>query len=157
MADQPACGNKAPHRPHNGFADVSPNPPRRLPWCYGAGEHAIDPEKDRRRALVGRFNFGSAVLPGMSKLVEECGEVLRIAGKLISTNGGWLHWRDPNLHTELMQEMADTYAAIEFMVEHAEEIDAARFRERVLDKTKLFETWHDHVDLPPGMDEVHTL
>lgn len=42
---------------------------------------------DFRMPGDGSFSLGSRTWPGLSKLVEECGEVLQIAGKIMGTGG----------------------------------------------------------------------
>lgn len=42
---------------------------------------------DFRTPGDGSFSLGSRTWPGLSKLVEECGEVLQIAGKIMGTGG----------------------------------------------------------------------
>jgi NTP pyrophosphatase (non-canonical NTP hydrolase) len=88
------------------------------------------------------FCLGSDVLPGLSKLNEECGEVVQVIGKLMQTGGNPEHWSG-NLRTMLIEEMGDVAAAINFFVEHnftPEEIDALCKRSET--KGEKFSTWH---------------
>lgn len=88
------------------------------------------------------FCLGSEVLPGLSKLNEECGEVVQVVGKLMQTGGNPEHWSG-NLRTMLMDEIADVLAAINFVVENNltyEEIQQIAERTRV--KAEKFDTWH---------------
>lgn len=64
------------------------------------------------------FAIGSSVWPGLSKLIEELGEVQQIVGKIIATGGAHQHWADGNLARRLEEEMGDLFAAIEFVISH---------------------------------------
>lgn len=103
-----------------------------------------------KREQVGNFNFGSTMLPGVSKLNEECGEIVRIIGKLMSTSGSPLHWWEGDLLDELRDEMADVQAAITFVLENNDDkLSAGRFEDRVKHKLEKFREWHRRIDLPP--------
>jgi NTP pyrophosphatase (non-canonical NTP hydrolase) len=83
---------------------------------------------------------------GLAKLIEECGEVLQIAGKLVQyphlqqPGTDELHPDGTHLRTELQNEMADVIAAFEFVAQRLqlsnEVIDG-----RVSRKVALFELW----------------
>lgn len=66
----------------------------------------------------GDFSIGSLVWPGVSKLTEECGEVLQIVGKLMGTGGETRHWDGQDLARALEIELGDLLAAIEFVKRH---------------------------------------
>lgn len=88
----------------------------------------------------GAFSIGGTLWPGLSKLIEECGEVLQIAGKLIGSEGKTDHWSG-DLRPMLIEELGDLAAAMEFFATiNGLDIDAldAR-REKKLD---MFERWH---------------
>jgi hypothetical protein len=60
----------------------------------------------------GSFSLGSKTWPGLSKLVEECGEVLQVAGKLMGTAGAVGHWDGAGALDERMAlEVCDLFAA----------------------------------------------
>ena len=90
----------------------------------------------------GDFSIGSNVWPGISKLVEECGEVLQICGKLVGTGGEPNHWDGSNLTERLQDEMADVIAAIWFVAK-ANELDEAAIQKRVYEKTRQFYRWQE--------------
>jgi NTP pyrophosphatase (non-canonical NTP hydrolase) len=75
------------------------------------------------------FAIGSETWPGISKLVEELGEVAQVAGKLIATGGEVRHWDGTDLRTRLEDELADLEAAIKFVMQH-NRLDADRIAER---------------------------
>lgn len=89
----------------------------------------------------GSFSIGGTVWPGLSKLIEECGEVLQIAGKLIATRGESTHWDgDGDLVERLEEELADLLAAIHFVVSW-NDLDATEIEERAGMKLSRFCTW----------------
>jgi NTP pyrophosphatase (non-canonical NTP hydrolase) len=91
--------------------------------------------------MTTKFYIGARLWPGISKLVEECGEVIQIAGKLLGTGGEEQHFSGLNLRAALQEEIADVLAAIGYVIEHCN-LDRAAIRERAMAKRKVFETWH---------------
>ena len=87
----------------------------------------------------GDFSIGSRHWPGVSKLIEECGEVLQVAGKLMQT--GATYWDGTNLKERLEEELADLQAAIEFVACH-NDLAADRIGRHVDEKIALFNKWH---------------
>lgn len=87
------------------------------------------------------FAIGSGTWPGISKLVEELGEVAQVAGKLIATGGDPEHWDGTDLRTRLEEELADLEAAIAFVVRN-NRLDAGRIAGRREAKLRLFNAWH---------------
>lgn len=95
-----------------------------------------------------QYNIGSDHCPGLSKLIEECGECLQVAGKIIGFGGFGEHWDGSNLQERLMEEMADLEAAIMFVKARnlAGPEAFTAFRERVQQKYDLFCKWHWEVE-----------
>jgi NTP pyrophosphatase (non-canonical NTP hydrolase) len=93
--------------------------------------------------MPSKFYIGADEWPGLSKLIEECGEVLQIVGKLIAVDGDVSapHWDRQDLKESLENELADLMAAIDFIGDHCE-IDTARISNRAEVKRALFEKWH---------------
>lgn len=90
------------------------------------------------------FAIGDIDWPGVSKLVEECGEVQQVAGKLMGTGGHAQHWDGSHLPTELEKELGDLLAAIEFVIEHNNgALNAEAIRERARLKLRRFKQWHE--------------
>lgn len=58
----------------------------------------------------GSFRLGSQTWPGLGKLVEECGEVLRIAGKVVENCGSVDH-PDGQLDEVMALKVCDLFAA----------------------------------------------
>lgn len=87
------------------------------------------------------FAIGDREWPGISKLVEEAGEVGQVCGKLMGSRGEINHYDGSNLKCRLEDEMADLMAAIMFVAQK-NELDEERIRERAEEKLALFEKWH---------------
>lgn len=98
---------------------------------------------------AGPYGLGSRTWPGLSKLIEECGEVLQIAGKLIATGGEATHWDGSDLRERLQEELGDLMAACRFFV--VANLPEADVFERMLKKERLFWQWHgEQQPTPPG-------
>lgn len=90
----------------------------------------------------GDYSIGSEKLPGLSKLIEECGEVMQVAGKFIGSGGEEEHWDGTNLRFRLEKELADLRAAIDFVIDH-NRLDRQGVIDPIYDnKRKMFERWH---------------
>lgn len=87
---------------------------------------------------AGPYSIGSDHLPGLSKLIEECGEVIQVAGKIIGLGHDGDHWDGTNLLDEMTAELADLYAAITFYVAQR----GISIGLRSIEKLELFEKWH---------------
>lgn len=89
----------------------------------------------------GAFGIGGELWPGLSKLVEECGEVCQVAGKIIGNEGRADHWDGSHLPTRITEEIGDLLAAIDFVTAKNGlgriAIDVRRRKKR-----ELFEQWH---------------
>ena len=90
---------------------------------------------------IAKFAIGAEVWPGVSKLLEEAGEVVQVGGKLLGTDGVEEHWDGTNLRTRLEDELADLAAAIEF-VRSENHLDRERMAERTAAKLQTFRVWH---------------
>ncbi len=82
---------------------------------------------------------------GLAKLVEECGEVLQVAGKLqqypeLQHEDDIAHPDGTKLRERLKEEMADVLAAIEFVTQKLG-LDKYDIFDRAQAKTKLFKQW----------------
>lgn len=92
-------------------------------------------------ATTRAFAIGDPQWAGISKLVEECGEVQQVCGKLLGTRGAVEHWDGTNLKTRLEDEIADVVAAA-FFVTQKNGLDEERMADRVEEKLRRFEEWH---------------
>lgn len=109
----------------------------------------LSPEEARREAGAahttsdGSFSIGSQVWPGASKLVEECGELLQVLGKLVATHGAEGPWDGTNLVRRLEDELGDVLAAAYFLLDvNKDRLNEDRVRERHSSKFNTFVTWH---------------
>lgn len=88
------------------------------------------------------FNIGSKKWPGLSKLIEEAGEVQQVCGKLIATDGEIQHWDGSNLKVRLEEEIGDVLAACKFVERHCA-LDAGAIAIRRAQKLAMFVGWHE--------------
>lgn len=93
---------------------------------------------------AGPYSIGSDIWPGLSKLIEEAGEVLQVGGKLLGTGGNPQHWDGSNLRERMLLELADLHAAIVFFLvsNYDSGTSEAEFKERRRQKLEQFEAWH---------------
>lgn len=89
----------------------------------------------------GPYSIGSNHWPGVSKLIEEAGEVHQVLGKLIATGGKSAHWDGSDLRERLQEELGDLMAACIFVME-ANSLDEKTIKSRSADKLALFHRWH---------------
>jgi len=62
----------------------------------------------------GDYCIGSRNWPGMAKVIEECGELMQVMGKIMSGGGSTEYWDGTNLRLKLLEELADVNAALLF-------------------------------------------
>lgn len=91
--------------------------------------------------MSGSFSIGSHVWPGLSKLVEELGELSQVSGKLIGTGGIVEHWDGSNLRVRFEEEMADVIAAVLFFATQ-NGFDLNRIKARAAKKLAQYRVWH---------------
>ncbi len=93
---------------------------------------------------AGDYSIGSDHWPGLSKLIEEAGEMLQVGGKLMGTGGDPNHWDGSDLIERLHEELADLGAAISFFVfANGDVLDEDRIFERKTAKFRQFIEWHE--------------
>lgn len=90
----------------------------------------------------GSFSIGSRVWPGVSKLIEESGELQQVLGKLIAMHGAFNHWDGSDLAVRLVEEMGDVLAAIAFVSLALSEEERLALETRRWSKFALFCKWH---------------
>lgn len=93
------------------------------------------------------FAIGDRVWPGISKLIEECGEVVQVCGKLMGSRGDTKHW-SCDLHEMMHDELGDLLAAIDFVISRCG-LDRAKIVARKQAKVARFNDWHAH-EVPPA-------
>jgi hypothetical protein len=90
------------------------------------------------------FVIGSPVWPGVAKVMEECGELVQVCGKLLASEGRAAHWDGTDLHVRLEEELADVLAAIAFLREHnTNQLRWFAVENRRDDKILRFCGWHN--------------
>lgn len=87
------------------------------------------------------YALGSDKWPGLSKLIEEFGEVIQIAGKIIATDGEALHFDGTDLVERLVEELGDAEAAIAFLREF-NGLSKGKIEKRKMEKFRQFMDWH---------------
>lgn len=85
------------------------------------------------------YSIGSTVWPGLSKVVEELGELAQVLGKILAT-GHTEHWQG-DLLPHLRDELGDVRAALDYFT-IANRLDAHAIIERQAEKFRLFDNWH---------------
>ncbi len=91
--------------------------------------------------LPGPYSIGSDLWPGLSRLIEESGEVQQVAGKLIGAHGADTHYDDTDLRDRLTLELGDLYAAFSFVVD-SNDLDWAAINQRSEKKRDKYNRWH---------------
>lgn len=95
----------------------------------------------QKSVTAGPYSIGGTPYPGLSKLIEEAGEVIQVAGKLIATGGASEHWDGSDLRARLQEEIADVMAACRFVIDW-NGLDHEAIEDRMDDKQRLFDKWH---------------
>lgn len=97
-----------------------------------------------RDGPYGPFTFGQDIWPGLAKLQEEMNELDTVLAKIQGLGGGTDYWGGRDLRPELLNEIADVRAALDFFLENSnfsgEEILNVFIRSDT--KQKLFDKWH---------------
>lgn len=89
------------------------------------------------------FAFGDKHWPGIAKVAEEFGETLQVIGRLMMMRGKSEHWSGAFLRDDLIDELADSKAAIEFVeMKVLTEAERQRLHSRAEVKVHQFLTWH---------------
>lgn len=101
----------------------------------------------------GDFSIGGRLWPGIGKLVEECGEVLQVCGKLVGSRGAAEHWDGTDLRQRLEVELGDLLAAVNFVADK-NGLDRQAIERQRVKKTALFEEWHEAQGEPRRGDPV---
>ena len=79
---------------------------------------------------------------GLAKLIEECGEVIQVGGKVLQVGSiDAEHWSGV-LRTMMEDELADLQAAIEFVIE-INRLNKIKIGLRRSKKLKKFRSWNE--------------
>lgn len=91
------------------------------------------------------YCIGSDEWNGLSKLIEELGELQQVCGKLIGSEGSVGHWSG-NLKEKFIEEIADVYASIDFFMDKNISPEEQRLIfDRSYDKYQMFSKWDKEV------------
>lgn len=99
------------------------------------------------------FSIGGDVLNGLSKLIEECGEVIQVAGKLLATGGKPEHWEGSNLHSRIEEEIADLLGSIWFFID-TNNLHTEFINDRMGKKFRQFFQWNEEQKQKPEIVQV---
>jgi NTP pyrophosphatase (non-canonical NTP hydrolase) len=92
-----------------------------------------------------KFGIGSPVWPGLAKLIEECGEVIQIAGKIMAYPLSLEHPDGTqDIPYRLAEELADLQAIIAFVIAK-NGMPMGAMMNRVRYKTERFDYWHHEI------------
>ena len=109
-------------------------------WLY---DSLVQPNRSPALTGSGDYSIGSKVWPGMSKVIEEMGELAQVFGKLMGTGGEPKHWDGSNLRERLIEELADVYAAVQFFAaNNLTKEEQFEWAKRIGKKRELFDEWH---------------
>lgn len=94
------------------------------------------------------FAIGDTKWPGVSKIIEEIGELQEVLGKvqqtfgkLMGSRGSFQHWSG-DLSDALHDELGDVIGAARFVIKWCG-LDADRIERRARAKFVLFERWQE--------------
>jgi NTP pyrophosphatase (non-canonical NTP hydrolase) len=130
------------------------------PNCFALvnGERCSCPrEASLKRHPLGCGALGQENWPGLAKFIEEAGEALQIAGKILAFGGAIDHPSGYHTMDKLEEELADVMAAVKFVIDR-NGLDGRKIKRRAKKKNALFGVWHENetwTTWKPG-DEVPT-
>lgn len=87
------------------------------------------------------YCIGSDEWNGLSKLIEELGELQQVCGKLIGSEGSTAHWSG-DLKTKFIEELGDVQAAWDFFIDmNFDEPEYEAIAVQSAKKYMLFKQW----------------
>lgn len=92
--------------------------------------------------MTAGFAFGDDEWPGIAKLIEEMGEVGQVVGRLMALHGQLATLGGIDVKRDLVKELADLQAAIDFVMGERTREERGVFTERRSTKLALFQKWH---------------
>lgn len=91
--------------------------------------------------MAGDYIIGSDKWNGLSKIIEEMGELHQVFGKLIGSNGDTNHWSG-DLSVKMIEEIGDVQASILFFLDkNFDPLDLDKLSDRIDEKYELFQKW----------------
>lgn len=98
----------------------------------------------------GPYSIGSDQWPGLAKAMEECGELIQAAAKIMASGGEDTHWDGQGSpFTRLEDEIADVRAAIAFLLQVNPVLDQRQVEARTAFKLDRFRGWHEQYSENP--------
>ena len=89
---------------------------------------------------MSKFTAEAREWPGLTKLIEEAGEVVQVCGKLMQTDGALVHYDGTDLKEALEDEIADVLAACLFVMDYSK-VDREKIMRRRIEKYRRFTQW----------------
>lgn len=91
------------------------------------------------------YCIGSNEWNGLSKLIEELGELQQVCGKLIGSEGNLDHWSG-DLKAKFIEEIGDVQAAMDFFVDMNFDMqDCVNISRQGAEKYMRFKKWDKEV------------
>lgn len=91
------------------------------------------------------YCIGSDEWNGLSKLIEELGELQQVCGKLIGSEGRTDHWSG-DLNEKFIEEFGDVYAAMSFFIVMNFDLSVIdRINDQAQLKLDRFHVWNEEV------------
>ena len=91
------------------------------------------------------YCIGSDEWNGLSKLIEELGELQQVCGKLIGSGGDTNHWSG-DLNEKFIEEIGDVQAAMNFFVDkNFGMFTKVAIARQAAEKYILFKQWDEEV------------
>lgn len=88
------------------------------------------------------YCIGSDEWNGLSKLIEELGELLQVCGKVIGSEGSCDHWSG-DLREKFIEECGDSQAALNFFIQNNfDSYEMTAINTRVFQKEAKFIEWN---------------
>lgn len=88
------------------------------------------------------FCIGSDIWPGLAKLMEECGELVQVCGKVVAFPAVELHPDGSRLCERLEGELGDVLAAVTYVVTR-NGLDWEAVNGGMTKKLHRFNSWHN--------------
>lgn len=100
--------------------------------------------KDHTNLVALPYGIGSAILPGLTKVNEECFELGQVISKIQAMGFIGRYWDGTDLSKLLLEEVGDVEATLEYIKHHLN-LDRGKIKARKKDKLKKYARWHKNV------------
>lgn len=92
---------------------------------------------DKAKKADQQYSIYSPHWTGLSKMIEEAGEVIQVGAKIITAGGG-VDWDGSDLTNRLQDELGDLMATIDFFLDTNPQVDYADIMDRRAKKLDKF-------------------